>query len=86
MVSTIYNTIIMVHTLTDKSQYSIASKIGVPPFIAKDYDAAARLYNPNKLVKIIGYLREYDLKSKGIGSGSVPAGELMKELFFKILH
>ncbi|MES2837923.1 MAG: DNA polymerase III subunit delta [Bacteroidota bacterium] len=78
--------LIGIHTLTDRSQYAIASKIGVPPFIAKDYEAAARQYSPGKLVKIIGYLREYDKKSKGIGSNTMPNGELMKELFFKILH
>jgi DNA polymerase-3 subunit delta len=36
-------------------------------------------------MQIISYLREYDLKSKGVESNA-PHGELMKELMFKILH
>jgi DNA polymerase-3 subunit delta len=31
-------------------------------------------------------LRDADLKSKGIGNPSTNAGDLMKELVFKILH
>lgn len=80
-----FSKLIIIHTLSDRSQFNVASKIGVPPFVAKDYEAASRQYSPNKLVKIIGYLREYDLKSKGIGGNLLP-GELMKEMFFKILH
>ena len=36
--------------------------------------------------RIIGLLKEYDLKAKGVNSDGVPDGALMKELIFKILH
>lgn len=66
----------------------IAKEIGVHPFFVKEYNIAIRNYSPGKLVKIIGYLREYDLKSKGVNNTatSTPHSELMKELLFKILH
>ena len=47
---------------------------------------ASQKYSPKKLVKIISYLREYDLKSKGVNNASATDGELLKELIFKILH
>lgn len=41
---------------------------------------------PNKRVfQVLGLLREYDAKSKGLGSGSMSDGELRRELILKIL-
>ena len=42
-------------------------------------------YPLGKSVQIISYLREYDVKSKGVESNTDHGG-LMKELMFKILH
>jgi DNA polymerase-3 subunit delta len=56
------------------------------PFLT-EYENAARLYTVQKTALIIGYLREYDVKSKGVDStASVESGDLLKELVFKILH
>ena len=81
-----FSKLLLYHGAPDKSQYAVAGAMGVSPFFVKDYEHAARIYNPDKLRKIIGYLREYDLKSKGIESGDIEPGELMRELLFKILH
>ena len=43
-------------------------------------------YSMNKLFKIFTFLKEYDLKSKGINNPSTNDIELLKELTFKILH
>ena len=78
--------IILVQTMSGKSDREIASVAGVSPFFLGDYKTAARNYNSNKLTQIIGMMREYDLKSKGVDAGSATDGELTKELVFKILH
>ncbi len=65
---------------------TVASSLHINPYFVKDYKLAARNYNPKKLVSIIAMLREYDLKSKGIGDASSKHGDLLKELIFKILH
>jgi DNA polymerase III subunit delta len=72
------------HFLDDKK--TAASALGVHPFFLKDYEMAARNYNVGKLKAIFSYLRDYDLKSKGVDSGSATEGELLKEMIFKILH
>lgn len=72
--------------LSDKSRANVASALGVHPFFVGDYERAAKNYSTGKLKNIFGYLREYDLKSKGVESGSATQGELLKELVFKILH
>ncbi len=74
------------HGLEDKSKESAAKALGVHPFFVGDYIAAAKNYPMQKLKAIAGYLREYDLRSKGIDNVSADDGALMKELIWKILH
>jgi DNA polymerase-3 subunit delta len=81
-----FSKVLTYHFLTDKSKSAVASNLGVNPYFVSEYEQAAKKYNPSKTVAIISYLREYDMKSKGVGSSSVPDGELLRELLFKILH
>lgn len=74
------------HGLEDKSKESAAKALGVHPFFVSDYINAARNYPMQKIKAIAGYLREYDLRSKGVDNGSADDGALMKELIWKILH
>lgn len=76
--------ILIYQFLTDKK--TAASAMGVNPFFVKDYELGAKNYSVGKLKSIFGYLREYDLKSKGVDRGSATEGELLKELVFKIMH
>ena len=77
--------VMIYHQLDDKSK--AASILGVNPYFVKDYQVAASNYSLQKLASIIGYLKDADLKSKGLGNtGTVTEGELLKELIFKILH
>lgn len=55
-------------------------------FFIKDYKAAAKIYQRNKLFQIFNLLEQYDLRLKGVDNRSTNPGELMKELVFKILH
>lgn len=52
----------------------------------KDYTTGMRNYTGVKTLQIISKIRELDAKSKGIDNPNTPAGELMKELIFFILH
>lgn len=67
-------------------QAELPRALGVNPFFVKEYQAASHKYSMGKLAKIIGYLREADLKSKGVGNASTSDAEILKELIFKILH
>ncbi len=55
------------------------------PFFVKEYQQAATLYPNNKVFAVMGLLREYDLKSKGMNAGQADNGELLRELLLKIL-
>src|ERR1700761_613383 len=80
-----FTKVLIYHYVKDKSQQNLARELGVSPFFVKDYEQAARSYPYGKTMQIISYLREYDVKSKGVESNTDHEG-LMKELVFKILH
>ena len=55
------------------------------PFFVGEVKSAAALY-PNKVTyKILGIIREYDARSKGLDTGGVDNGELLREMILKIL-
>ncbi|MGK6352342.1 DNA polymerase III subunit delta [Parapedobacter sp. DT-150] len=81
-----FTKILKYHYLPDKSPQLVARELGVHPFFTKEYDLAARSYNRRKTFDIVAYLREYDLKSKGLNAVNVDQGDLLKELVYKILY
>jgi len=70
--------------LKDKSQAAV--KMHVHPFFVKKYAAASRQYPIRKLVQNISILREFDMKSKGMGNVSSSNEDLLKEMTFKLIH
>ncbi len=81
-----FNKVLVYYFLKDKSQGSVASALKINPYFVRDYQFACGVFPPKKTVEIISYLREYDLKSKGVGNLSANPGDLLKELVFKILN
>jgi DNA polymerase-3 subunit delta len=74
------------HFLDDKSQNNVAATLQVVPFFVPSYIAAARQYPIKKIVEIMSVLREFDMKSKGMGNVSSDMSDLQKEMIYKILH
>lgn len=74
------------HTLSDRSQNNVASALGVNPYFVSDYETAARAYSKEHCIRNISYIRDYDVRAKGVNSPTTDVGPLMKELVYKILH
>lgn len=86
MLFTFYSKVLLMHSLTDKSESSIMSKAKLTPYNKQDYFDAYRNYNARKVQDIIGWLRECNIRALGIDNYSADHGELLRELVFKILH
>lgn len=54
------------------------------PFFLNEYKQAAAVYPNKKVFAILGFLREYDMKSKGMDNGGADDGELLRELLLRI--
>ena len=78
--------ILIYHFAPDKSKLAVAQTLGVNPYFVDGYAKAAQNYNTGKLKDVFKYLKEYDLKIKGVNNGVTEKGELMRELIFRILH
>ncbi|ULC58366.1 DNA polymerase III subunit delta [Flaviramulus sp. BrNp1-15] len=74
------------HGLKDKSPRSVASALKINPYFVNEYITAAKYYPMRKVSTVVATLREFDIKSKGVGANSVPQGDLLKELLVKILN
>ncbi len=83
---TYFSKTLQYHGIEDKSKANVAKVLKVNPFFVKDYVAAARNYPMRKVSQIITYLRETDVKGKGVGAYNVPSGDLLKELVVKIMN
>ncbi len=81
-----FSKILKYQFLPDKSKFAAAGALGVNAYFIDGYAKAALNYNTLKLKHIFSYLKEYDLKTKGVDNSSIDKGELLKELIFKILH
>ncbi len=80
-----FNKLFLYSVLKDKSKQSVAKTLRINPYFASEYQQAAKVFTARKTVEIIGWLREYDLKSKGVNNISATSGDLLKELVYKIL-
>ncbi len=68
------------------SEIELSKLLKLPnPFFLKEYQLAAGHYPMPKVFTIFGLLRQYDMKSKGVGGGSADEGELLRELLLKIM-
>jgi DNA polymerase-3 subunit delta len=81
-----FTKVLIIHSLPDKSESSILTKLKLSNFNKQEYIDAYKNYNAKKVIDIIGWLRECNIRSIGIDNYSTEHGELLKELVFKILH
>lgn len=82
-----FSKVYMLHFLKNQPQAAQVKALGLrSEWALKEYIAAMNNFPLTKLEKIIGYLREYDLKAKGVGSVNADEDALLTELMFKILN
>lgn len=81
-----FSKLMILHQAKDKTPRALAGLLGVNPYFIKDYQTGAVNYDLKKLARIIKYLRETDIKSKGVGNDLTSDSELLRELLFKIIY
>ncbi|MFD2541691.1 DNA polymerase III subunit delta [Lacinutrix gracilariae] len=81
-----FSQLLHLHGLSDKNPRNVASALRVNPYFVNEYLDAARNYPMRKVSQVIAVLREFDVKSKGVGSNSVSQGDLLKELLVRIMN
>lgn len=80
-----FSQLLHLHGMVDKNPRNVASALRVNPYFVNEYLTAARNYPMKKVSAVVALLREFDVKSKGVGANAVPQGDLLKELLVRIM-
>ena len=82
-----FSNLMLAYYAPEKSERGIAAWLGITEWqVKKNYLPAMRNYTGTKVLHIIEQIRRTDARSKGIDNPATSNGDLMKELFFFILH
>lgn len=82
-----YSNLMLAFYSPKKSDQGIAEFLGFRnTWGIKDYTRGMRNYTARQVLEIIGIIREYDAKSKGVGCSANGSTGLLRELIYKILH
>ena len=79
-----FSQLLQYHGLQDHSPKNVASALRINPYFVSEIQTAARNYPMKKVSRIISYLREMDMKGKGVGAQNLSQNDLLKELLVKI--
>ena len=84
-----FSKVYMLHFLKGNSDADMVKALDLrSDWFLKEYKLAAAQYNRAQTEQILHLLKEYDLRSKGVDTDTTNTGEeeLLKELFWKMLH
>lgn len=83
----LFSNILIVHTLPIKTPQNIAKELRINPFFANEYLTAIKNYSLKKTTACIAFLRDADMKSKGVQvSSQATTKDILMEMIYKILH
>lgn len=80
-----FSQLLQLHGMNDHSPRAVASALKINPYFVNEYITAARNYPMRKVSSVVAILREFDIKSKGVGANAIPDGDLLKELVVRIM-
>ena len=82
-----YSNLMLAFYAPNKTEHGVAEFLGLKnSWGVKDYMIGMKNYTARQVLEIIGYIREYDAKSKGVENSGNTTDGLLRELLFKILH
>lgn len=81
-----FSQLLQFHGLKDKSKGNVAKALAINPFFVDEILIAGRNFPMRKVSQIVEVIRDIDVKSKGVGSGSMNEGDMLKEMVYKIFN
>ncbi len=83
--NTYFGKLALVHSAKGMNRSELAGLMKVNPYFVGDYVAHAQNYSLAKVVEVQRHLRQFDMRSKGIGGDGSDQGELLRELVAKVM-
>ena len=89
ILSSLFNFFIQIfqyHSLNNKSSNNVSSVLKINSFFVKDYDAASKHYSMKNISNILSLIKDWDLKSKGLGVSKISNHDLLRQLIIQIIN
>ncbi len=74
------------HNIKNKPKKEVALTLGIHEFFVDEYRQASTNFHPALIEQIFGFLKYYDLRSKGVNDTGTDEGQLMIEMVVRILR
>lgn len=81
-----FSKVLMASQVIDKSEKGIASELKVSPYAVRDYSLALRQFPVLKIIDNLSFIKEADLKLKGVNTASADEGQIFRELVWRIMN
>lgn len=81
-----YSKLLVVKSKNLSNPDTISSEISVHPYVARSYARAIQNYTLNELFKIISFIKELDLVSKGLKQLKADNKALMGQIIYKLFY
>ena len=81
-----FSKVALVHFNKQMADAELSRITGVHPYFVKEYRIAANNYRLGKVIDCFAYIKEADLRSKGVDANGMESKEILRELVFKIMH
>ncbi len=85
LIFSFFTQLMQYHGLQDHSPKHVAQVLGINPYFVTEYKAAAHRYPMKRISQIIATVRNFDLKSKGVGANNLPQSDLLRQLLVEIM-
>ena len=80
-----FKSLFIFSSLTGRTDAELAREIEINPYFLKDYKQAATLYPLKKISYCMEVIKQADLKSKGVESGSISYYDILKEMVILVI-
>lgn len=81
-----FSKLLIAATTEDKSEKGLVSALKVSPYAVRDYSLGLRQFAAPQILMCIGYIKEADLKLKGVNTGSSGEAQIFKELVYRLMN
>jgi DNA polymerase-3 subunit delta len=86
LLNSFFTRLYVYHNLRSKQNKEVAMALGINPFFVKDYSRASANYSSSQIEEILGYLKYYDLRAKGVDDTGNHDAQLLIEMVVRILR
>lgn len=81
-----FSKLLIASRASDKSKDGLLNALKISPYAVRDYIFALNKYAPHEVIRGLAYLREADLRLKGVDSGSMSESQVLRELITKLIR